>query len=302
MKITLVICTHNRAARLRHTLEHLAAGDIAAEGGELVLVNSASSDGTSDVIADFVRHAPFPVRHCRVDLPGVARARNEGIRHAQGELIAFSDDDCFLDPDYFGALKSSFDPGAAQYGGGEIYLSERSGQGGGSMRIPNRMTIPPKTLLVAGAVQGGNLFVLRSVFETVGLFNEDLGIGTPFPCEDIEFAARCSLAGFAGVLLPNVRVCHDHARPDGSEEARATLRGYDRGRGAYYAGLIGNGVNGAWKLWSRSTRRTAPLPRAALERLANEMEAGAQYLRLMASRDQGPNPNATRGASGPAGD
>jgi glycosyltransferase involved in cell wall biosynthesis len=285
MKISLVVCTHNRAARLPRTLEILSAGDIATEGAELVLVDSASSDGTSDVIAEFVRHAPYPVRHCRVDLPGVGRARNEGVRHAQGDLIAFSDDDCFIDPDYFGALRAGFDPHAAQYGGGEIYLSDRSGKGGGSMRVPTRMTIPPKTLLVAGAVQGGNMFFLRGVFEKVGLFNEDMGVGTPFPCEDIEFATRCSLGGFVGILLPNVRVCHDHARPDGSEEARATLRGYDDGRGAYYASLIGGGVGGAWKLWSRGTPRTAPLRRSALERLANEMEAGAKYLRLLAARD-----------------
>jgi glycosyltransferase involved in cell wall biosynthesis len=286
MNITLVICTRNRAARLRQTLETLASGDIAAEGAELVLVDSASNDGTPGVIADFARRAPFAVRPCRVELPGVSRARNEGIRHARGDLVAFNDDDCLVDPDYFRALKNSFDPREAQYGCGEIYLSNRSGKGGGYLHISKRGIIAPSTLLHAGAMQGGNLFVLRSVFEKVGTFNEDMGIGTPFPCEDIEFATRCSFAGFTGIHLPNVRVCHDHARPTGSEEAEGTLRGYDHGRGAYYASLIARGIDGAWMLWSRCTpRQTTPLPKVVLERLANEMEAGSKYLRLLAARD-----------------
>jgi hypothetical protein len=39
-------------------------------------------------------------------------------------------------------------------------------------------------------------------------------------------------------------------------------------------------------LWSRCTpRQTTPLPKVVLERLANEMEAGSKYLRLLAARD-----------------
>ena len=107
MRVTLVICTRNRAARLRETLDILAKGDLAAEGADLVLVDSASSDETPDVIANFAKRAPFSVTPCRADRPGLSRARNEGIRHVQGDLVAFSDDDCLVDPDYFRALKNA---------------------------------------------------------------------------------------------------------------------------------------------------------------------------------------------------
>jgi glycosyltransferase involved in cell wall biosynthesis len=284
MRVTLVICTRNRAARLRETLDILAKGDLAAEGADLVLVDSASSDETPDVIANFAKRAPFSVTPCRADRPGLSRARNEGIRHVQGDLVAFSDDDCLVDPDYFRALKSSFDPREAQYGGGETYLASKR-KGGPSPNVSNRTIIQPTVLLPPGAIHGANMFALRSVFAKVGGFNEDMGAGTPFPCEDIEFATRCSVAGFTGVFLPNVRVCHVHGRPDGSEEAKDNLRGYDHGRGAYYASLLGQGINQAWNLWSHCTPKAAPLPRSALEQLANEMEACAKYLRLMAERE-----------------
>jgi len=253
MDISLVICTRNRAAKLTRALQKLEATTIASEGVELVLVDSASSDSTQTVIAEFSARAGFTVRRCHVDAPGLGRARNEGLKQASGELIAFTDDDCFLDEGYFRELKRGFDPQEAQYGAGEVLLANPSDTAGASKRIPQRATIAPLKLLPAGAIQGANMFIHRSVLARVGGFNKAMGAGTPFPCEDIEFATRCSLAGFTGVLLPNVRIYHDHGRAQGSDEAAETLRGYDAGRGAYYASLLQRGASGAFPLWSSST-------------------------------------------------
>lgn len=284
MKISLIVCTRNRAAQLSRALKRLDTGELVSEGADLVLVDSASTDSTPSVIAEFAEHAPFPVLRCRAKLPGLGRARNEGVRHARGELLAFTDDDCYLAPNYFRELGTSFDPAQHQYGTGEMLLLDAADDAGASGRIPARQTIPPYSLLPAGTIQGANMFAHRSAFARAGLFNEAMGTGTPFPCEDIEFAARCSLAGLTGVLLPNVRVYHDHGRKRGSDEAKETLRGYDAGRGAYYASLIQQGIAGAWQLWSGNTPWSAPLEPQVIERLANEMEAAARYLRQSGGR------------------
>jgi GT2 family glycosyltransferase len=73
------------------------------------------------------------------------------------------------------------------------------------------------------------MFFHNSVFERVGLFNTDMGSGTPFACEDIEMASRASMAGFAGVQIPELVVRHHHGRSLGSTEAREISEGYDYG-------------------------------------------------------------------------
>jgi hypothetical protein len=140
--------------------------------------------------------------------------------------------------------------------------------------IQQKTFIPPKTLLPAGTIQGANMFFLRAVFDAIGNFAEDLKGG-----EDIEFAARASLAGFAGVLLPSVVVFHHHGRKRGSAESRATLRQYDLDRGAYYAVQLTRGVNAVWQLWGvQSALKGGKLPPAALVRLEGEFRGAAEYL------------------------
>ena len=124
--------------------------------------------------------------------------------------------------------------------------------------ISRLVTIPPKTVLPTGTFQGANIFFLREVFEKAGKFRDDMGSGTPFPCEDIEFGTRASLAGFTGMFSPLVKVFHHHGRKAGSLEADETVVGYERGRGAYYGSLIVDGINEAWKLWLATTHTGGP--------------------------------------------
>src|SRR5665647_1226617 len=79
-------------------------------------------------------------------------------------------------------------------------------------------------------------------FQSIGNFKENMGSGTPFACEDIEMAARASLAGFLGAHVPFFKVVHHHGRLIGGAEANATIESYDFGRGAYYASLPDGGV------------------------------------------------------------
>ena len=212
---------------------------------------------------------------------GLGRARNAGVAAARGDLIAFTDDDCYLDENYYTALRLQFaEPREHHYGMGQILLFDEDDD----WRIANAtisqlVTIKPRTVLPTGTFQGANNFFLREVFDKAGQFREDMGSGTPFPCEDIEFGTRASLAGFTGVFSPLVKVFHHHGRKAGSAEADKTVLGYERGRGAYYGGLIIDGVNEAWKLWLASTYTGgAPSPRV-LERLEREFRGAADYIR-----------------------
>jgi len=279
MKISHIICTRNRADQLRITLSKFNTALMSAHQIELVLVDSESTDETPKVMADFAER----YRRTRIVRAGkgLGRARNAGIDAAAGDLIAFTDDDCYLDDNYYTALRLQFaEPRQHHYGMGQILLFDEDDD----WRIANAaisqlVTIPPRTLLPTGTFQGANIFFLREVFEKAGKFRDDMGSGTPFPCEDIEFGTRASLAGFTGVFTPLVKVFHHHGRKAGSVEADETVLGYERGRGAYYGGLIVDGINEVWKLWLATTHTGGPPPPGVLERLEREFRGAADYIR-----------------------
>ena len=293
MKISHIICTRNRADQLRVTLSKFNIPVMAAHEIELVLVDSDSTDATPRVMAEFAEK--YPATKIVRAGKGLGRARNAGLEAATGDLIAYTDDDCYLDDNYYTALQLQFaEPREHQYGMGQILLFDEADD----WRIANAtisrlVTIKPKTVMPTGTFQGANIFFLREVFEKAGKFREDMGSGTPFPCEDIEFGTRASLAGFTGVFTPLVKVFHHHGRKLGSAEAEETLRGYQRGRGAYYGGLIIDGINDAWKLWLASTHTGGPPPPHVLMRLENELRGAADYIRFRLEAGDMPGKDAT---------
>jgi glycosyltransferase involved in cell wall biosynthesis len=202
MKISHIICTRNRADQLSVTLAKFNTALMAAHQIELVLLDGESTDDTPKVMADFAE------KYKRTKIvragKGLGRAHNAGIEAAKGDLIAFTDDDCYLDDNYYTALRLQFaEPCQHHYGMGQILLFDEEDD----CRIANAtisrlVTSPPKTVLPTGTFQGANIFFLREVFEKAGKFRDDMGSGTPFPCEDIEFGTRASLAGFTVMFSP----------------------------------------------------------------------------------------------------
>ncbi|HLL27613.1 MAG TPA: glycosyltransferase family 2 protein [Xanthobacteraceae bacterium] len=279
MKISHIICTRNRAEQLAITLGKFNTALMSAHQIELVLVDSESTDATPQVMAEFAEKYKR-TRIVRAG-KGLGRARNAGIDAAKGDLIAFTDDDCYLDDNYYTALRLQFaEPREHHYGMGQILLFDPDDDWRiANATISQMVTIKPRTLLPTGTFQGANIFFLREVFEKAGKFRDDMGSGTPFPCEDIEFGTRASLAGFTGVFTPLIKVFHHHGRKAGSAEADDTVLGYETGRGAYYGGLIVDGINEVWKLWLATTHTGGPPPPRVLERLEREFRGAADYIR-----------------------
>lgn len=283
VKFSLVICSRNRAAQLAAMLDRLDAGDLTRGGVEVNLVDSASTDSTHEVMRAFKDKSSLPVNIGQADRPGLSVARNAGINLSTGDVIVFTDDDCYPDPNYFTSLSRLWDANSFQFGGGQILpFNPDDDPTSANMRIQQRVNIPSRNFLPAGVIQGANMFFARDVFKRAGLFNENMGAGTKFACEDIEMATRASLQGFSGVLLPELTVLHDHGRKRGSPQAEKTREDYDYGRGAYYASFILTGQPQIWELWARQTHTRGPTP--DLVRLAREMDGAHAYLEFMAGK------------------
>jgi glycosyltransferase involved in cell wall biosynthesis len=98
--LSVVIPTHNKLELLKQTLDALAKQETGGEAFELVVVDDASSDGTSNWLHQ--RRQTWPGEMHIVDCPhnvGRARARNLGAAEATGRWLLFMDDDIVAPPD-----------------------------------------------------------------------------------------------------------------------------------------------------------------------------------------------------------
>lgn len=107
--ISVVICTRNRAAVLAETLRHLEGCRIPVDTTvEFILVDNNSSDGTRQVIEDFVRRSSVRAIYVFEGRQEVAAARNTGCRTARGDIIAMIDDDVIPHEQFLKQLHDEF--------------------------------------------------------------------------------------------------------------------------------------------------------------------------------------------------
>ncbi|HEY9390411.1 MAG TPA: glycosyltransferase [Mycobacteriales bacterium] len=101
-RVSVVIATRNRVRELRRTLSELA---VLPDRPELVVVDNASTDGTAAMVRQ-----DFPTaRLVRLRRNIGAAGRNVGVRLADGECVAFSDDDSWWLPGALDRVADLFD-------------------------------------------------------------------------------------------------------------------------------------------------------------------------------------------------
>jgi hypothetical protein len=270
--VSLLVATRNRAAQLTRFLERLPSAEIRAAHAEVVIVDNGSTDGTPEVLERFAKHAAFPVELLADPRPGKSAALNSAISRCQADLIAFTDDDCYLAPGYFDTAVREFSTGAFGYAGGRILLHDPADAPIATSFSMRRQIIQPGAFLRAGLIQGANMVLTRRAFEMAGGFDPEFGPGLRFRCEDIDLVARASFAGVTGAYLPGLLVYHHHGRKPGAQ-TEALRRQNAHGRGAYYAKCIRRGqrrylLGWAWRSAAPWRWRFVPLEiRGALDYL-----------------------------------
>jgi GT2 family glycosyltransferase len=269
-RISLVVSTRNRSAQLGAHLESVRRLTF-GRAWEYVVVDNGSTDGTRDVLEAF--RAAYWGSMTIVDEPvaGLSRGKNAGWRAARGEIVAFTDDDCYPAPDYLEAMSGCFDEDERLgYVGGRVVLYDPTDFPISVITGEARLAFPPGSF-AAGEVGGGNMAIRREALVATRGFDERLGAGTRFPSEDVDLHFRLSASGWPGVYDPRPLIFHHHRRKTHEEVARL-MDGYDRGRGAYYAaGLLRPRdraifATHVWRKWStQNPRRTVREVAAVVE-------------------------------------
>jgi len=102
MKVTVAICTWNRAALLNQTLQSMRTLRIPEDvTWELLVVNNNCTDDTDEVIARHAGH--LPIVRLFEPRPGKSYAANLATERAAGDLLICTDDDVVVHPDWLAA-------------------------------------------------------------------------------------------------------------------------------------------------------------------------------------------------------
>ena len=137
---------------------------------ETIVVDNNSEDGTAAI----ARAKGATV----IDEPlqGIARARNAGARHADGDVLVFVDADVIVPPTLLEAIHAAMSDPACLGGGVDVDYRPR--------RRTVRLYLRAWRLLarLTGMAQGATQFCRASVFEEVGGYDETAWIG-----EDVDF-------------------------------------------------------------------------------------------------------------------
>ncbi len=239
MSVSLMICTRNRASQLEEALASIEKLEFPTHC-QVVIVDNGSSDGTSLVIERFKSRATVEVVIAFEPSKGLGVARNCGCRKAHGEILVFTDDDCYPARDYLLLAKQCFDEDPnLGFIGGRILLHDPTDYPITIQESDSRQEILPGDFLEAGLIQGANMAIRRTALESVGGFDVRLGAGAFFACEDVDVLARISARGWHGAYDPRPLVYHHHRRKYPAE-VKPLIKQYARARGAYYAKCLLN--------------------------------------------------------------
>ncbi len=88
-KVSVIIITYNRAQMLKTAMQTVL--DQTFEDFELLIIDDGSPDDTENAVKSFHDPRVRYIKHAQNQ--GEGGARNTGVQHAEGEYIAFLDDD-----------------------------------------------------------------------------------------------------------------------------------------------------------------------------------------------------------------
>jgi glycosyltransferase involved in cell wall biosynthesis len=178
--ISVVIPAYNEEKYLPRCLASLNRQTYPRSQFEVVVVDNASTDATARIAEE------FGARVVREPKKGVARARQRGFAEAKGEIIASTDADVELPPDWLENVAACF-ARHPQAGGmtGPVYLYDGGAFVRTCSRYVNTAWVWLLNVLGIGAFSGNNFAVRREPFWQVDGFRRELVNG-----EDTDLGFR----------------------------------------------------------------------------------------------------------------
>jgi len=213
-RVSVVVCSYNGGRTIAQCLESL--GRLDYPDYEVILVDDGSTDGTAAIAAGCA-----DVRVVRHETnAGLSVSRNSGLSAATGEIIAYTDDDCFADPDWLTRLVHRLETTGADAVGGPNIAPDDGWLAAAISGSPGQPTHVLESDQVAEHVPGCNMAFRRAALEAIKGFDPQfLRAG-----DDVDVCWRLQQAGGWITFAPGAFVWHHR---------RQTPRSYFRQQSGY---------------------------------------------------------------------
>jgi len=221
-RVSVVVCAYNAAQTIHECLASIERLDY--PDAEVIVVDDGSSDRTAAIAAAHAR-----VHLVRIANGGLAAARNVGLSHATGEIVAYTDADVIVDPDWLTYLVQPFlNSNVVAAGGPNVVPPADPWMAQCVARAPGGPTHVLLDDRIAEHVPGCNCAFRREALLAIGGFNAIfLRAG-----DDVDVCWRLQGMGWKIGFAPSALVWHHH---------RASVA-------AYWRQQVGYGEGETWLL------------------------------------------------------
>lgn len=183
--ISIVVPVYNEQEEIGELLDSLMVLDWPKERYEIICCDNNSTDRSREIMN------AYPISVLEEVKPGPYPARNHAIRQAKGDFIALTDADCIVSPQWLQDLYSGFTSNKVGAVAGNFAPKRLSNHIDYFMvRVLKSPNHSRGTRKVAPFTVTGNVMYRKEVFDTLGLFEEDV-----FSGPDVEMSWRLLNSG-----------------------------------------------------------------------------------------------------------
>lgn len=226
MNVDVIICTFNRAEKLKCAIQSISKADIPERiSVRLIVVDNNSSDSTKKVINDFANDCRIDIKYLFESKPGKSTALNTALSRIRGDIIALTDDDVTVEKGWIRGMVDALEryPEFNCFGGKVVAVYPD--------KIPDWLDINSSMKFLKSAFidlddgnieveygtgtasitpSGVNMFFRYNAIEKNGFFRTDLGpVGKELGfSEDTDYCRRLLEKGEKFMYIPSVLVYH----------------------------------------------------------------------------------------------
>ena len=203
-RLSVVIPVYNDPDGIEQTVQSLVRQENAPDY-EIIAVDNDSTDKTPRVIEEFEEtHPDLVFGYSETDIQGSYAARNTGIEHASGDLLAFIDADVTVEDTWVADVHERFHSSEVDYLGCNVEMYIPDGEDTIWARYDVAMGLPVEHYLKTKQFAPTcALTIRRQIIERVGTFDQTLVSGG-----DKEFGKRVHNGGFQMDYDPAIVVQH----------------------------------------------------------------------------------------------
>lgn len=209
--ISVIICTYNRPNDIGRVVKSVLSNTY--PDYELLIIDQSNTDETKKIVEKCITKNS----HLKYlwSVRGKSRAVNLGVKEAEGDIIAFTDDDCVVSEDWLEKIAITLDrittdsiivfgsvkPAEHDVRRGFIPANKiRYAEFKGPLSIKKVGT---------GGIMQANMVVRKNFFEKVGYFDEVLGPGGELKAAlEYDIVYRALKKGFKIIHVPTIEVEH----------------------------------------------------------------------------------------------